>query len=1018
MIGLLILVAALAYGPHASAANFSDPFGPLDADRHEGAPLNGLAAPDKTTWGALPVVVLRSDGAATVTPGTTGNAWVMLPPATLSAPSTVPITVEADVDPSNTEWTSIGLGGEGNNYWATDQIYAILRPAGVCQVFIKNTLIGQGSASSFVKGGFNHMKLTYAQQTNTIQVWLDGESIPTKVTPDSVGYMADIKSASFYFFSSGPRTAGVNGPAIKNFVVSGETPVHLQLPTLTPTSPASFFVGPAQTADMKFTVAAIPAVSSLHYTITSYDGTQVDSGVQSVSADGHFSVPVKLAQGYYDLTVKEARQTFGIDALPTHSGAADPFFGMDAGLSWLELDPNLRVAMISDMHRVGIDIARERFSWNSYNPKPGVFNTTERHFDEIRSTYQQSGVKVLELLFGSPGFTGPGAELKRNPFPSKWPESSQSAKGLANRLKNSWGAVEVWNEPDYDTRANLPADQYVPLVKAVAYGLAEAGVTVPVGGGVFAVCNRPYITQCINNGMLDDVDFVSFHNYGAAPSVEGAVEDYRKLLKEGGRESMPLWLTESGWPWKSGPDRPPLAEDQDSALEITAKAVEAKACGIAAFFPFVLPYYVEPGKSFSMLGKEVTPLRSLAAYAEAIRTLSNAQYIGDVSFADPAVKRARAFTTESGSTVVCIYAAGAAAGHQITLPFHAARAEGIDGRALNTTTDNKVAVSDGLIYVWPDQRIPASLIQRNTKAASLWAISRTPLPKRPAPSPIIMSYTVNDTVAQASTAGYQVNRDSAQAFPIKLKISNLSGSVENLSIAVSAPGVSNQITPVQQYSVPASSSIVSNWTVNVAAFLATKPSSALTFTSTDSVGDKSVVSIELSMDRDLSDYLKIYPASERIDLSDLTKWHKNAKGTSEFTSVAGGGWTMTTTYTGAHDNWTVPHFDLSQVINPATTLGLIVRARASTDCMNLINLVESQPGGIYGAPMPMIPADNQWHTKFIPISAFVASQSGPADPDWKLDLDQVKSIQIGQAGHANPQTIEVSDLYLAEQNAK
>lgn len=49
---------------------------------------------------------------------------------------------------------------------------------------------------------------------------------------------------------------------------------------------------------------------------------------------------------------------------------------------------------------------------------------------------------------------------------------------------------------------------------------------------------------------------------------------------------MPLWLTESGRPWKQGPDRPPIDQDQTSALDITMKGIESQACGIARYFPF------------------------------------------------------------------------------------------------------------------------------------------------------------------------------------------------------------------------------------------------------------------------------------------------------------------------------------------------------------------------------------------------------------------------------------------------
>ncbi len=988
----------------------SDAFAALADMRHEGARVDKLALPTGGAWGAVPGVVLRADGAATCVPGATANAWVVLPPAVGTSPSATPIMVEADVDSSNSAWTAIGLGGEGFNYWATDQIFAILNGGGRVDVFMKTVLLGSLPAPNFVKGGFNHMKLTYAQATNSLNIEVNGVPIPLKTTLSSINYMADIKSASFYFFGTAKDKGTGAGPGVKNFTVTGATPVHMVAPTLTPVDISAFLIDPAKPTTLSWTVEAIPAVNQLHYAIKNYDGTTVDSGVEPVSASGQFSLPVKLAQGYYDIDIAEARQSFGALALPAHAGVADSFFGMDSGLTWLEQRAAIRTGLLADMKRLGIAISRERLSWNAYNPKPGVTVTTARHIVEMRDAYRQSGVKVLEILYGSPAWTAPYTSPKRDPFPSKLPEASQGAKTLATGFKASWGGVEIWNEPDYDGTANLPADQYVPLIKAAAYGFGQAESTAPIGGGVFAVCNRPYIEQCVRNGMLDNVDFVSFHNYGTATSVEGAVQDYRTLLREGGKESMPLWLTESGWPWKSGPDRPPLAEDRISATEIAAKALEAKIYGIAAFFPFVLPYYTEPGKNFSMVGKDATPLRSLAAYGQAIRVLSHANYLGDVAVSDPKVKRARAFKDAAGATFVSIYAGDVPTGTSVKLPFPAQRAEGADGRTIPVAADGSVTISDGLVYIWPGPGMAPSLIRHDTTAAALLAKTTLPLPRKPVPSPIVMVNTIDDTLAQASTAGYTVNASSAHAFPIKVSVSNLSPADESLTITLVASG--KPLSPAQDVVVPAGGVVATSWTVDVASALASSVSTPLTFTAIDKAGRVSTLSLNMSMDRELADYLKLLPNSSRLEIGNLAKWHKNASGSSEFKALDGGGWAMTTTYASPGDHWTVPHVDVDPVATPSTVIGFLMRARASLKAKNLINLVETKPGGIYGSPMPVVPADNSWHTVFIPISAFVSSQSGPADPDWKLDLDQLASIQIGQAGGETPHTIEVSDLYL------
>ena len=69
------------------------------------------------------------------------------------------------------------------------------------------------------------------------------------------------------------------------------------------------------------------------------------------------------------------------------------------------------------------------------------------------------------------------------------------------------------------------------------------------------------------------------------------------------------------------------------------KGVEARACGVARYFPFVLPYYDENNNNFGMTDRRGSPMLSLAAYAQMIRVLGQDSYLGDLKDLPKALPR-------------------------------------------------------------------------------------------------------------------------------------------------------------------------------------------------------------------------------------------------------------------------------------------------------------------------------------------------------------------------------------------
>ena len=356
-------------------------------------------------------------------------------------------------------------------------------------------------------------------------------------------------------------------------------------------------------------------------------------------------------------------------------------------------------------------------------------------------------------------------------YPDDLVGAASAWQQIGQRWRPTWGALEVWNEPDIHFGDDLPSDQYVPLVKAITYGLARDRIDVPIVGGATAHFNRAYLDTAAANGLLELIDVLSFHTYCRALEMEERVGEYRSWLREQGQGAMPLWITECGRPWKRGPTRPPRDEDAESALDIVMKGVEARACGIDRYFPFVYPYYEERDYNFGMMGRQATPLRGMAGYLQLVRTLAHKRYLGDLVVADQGVVRARVFG-DGEEAVVVLYTGKVDASMTIDLKLPIVRVEGLDGRPLEGATSESVPIPDGLTYVWLDRRQLGKRLRTDTGAMRLAASGTRGA--REDPTPIVARYQLDRKTVTPNARGYQVRSPELLVrFPLHVRLFNL-----------------------------------------------------------------------------------------------------------------------------------------------------------------------------------------------------------------------------------------------------
>jgi len=486
--------------------------------------------------------------------------------------------------------------------------------------------------------------------------------------------------------------------------------------------------------------------------------------------DDQVAVTVNLPAGYYELEFPSGGPRFGVVAIKRFEGRPDTFFAIDTALSWLVPAGRKRADLIRILRRCGIRTARERVSWGQINPSSGRWQwDAGREYETLRWLYADWGVGVLEMWHDAPGWVGRVGRL-----PQDLVATSRSWQRVMRKWRPAWVGLELWNEPDIHFGGNVPADQYVALVRTMLWASHRAGLEVPLVGGVFALFNQDYLRCAAANRLADLVDVISFHTYRTAVDLEEQVAAYRNWLAQAGRGGMPLWITESGRPWRRGPDRPPQGQDAASALDITMKAIESRACGIERYFAFVYPFYEERKFNFGMMDRSGTPLRSFAAYAYATTALAHKHYVGDLVVDDERVKRARVFRGRK-ETVIVVYTGTADGETKLRLDLPIQRAAGIDGRRITVEPHGTIYVGDGLAYVWTANDAVAGRLKRDTTAMQLSKLTRNRPPEPPRPQPIVPRLLVDESALKPSAAGYEL-KGSAASVKLSVRVFNLGDS--------------------------------------------------------------------------------------------------------------------------------------------------------------------------------------------------------------------------------------------------
>lgn len=418
-------------------------------------------------------------------------------------------------------------------------------------------------------------------------------------------------------------------PAVKAKVQ--EDPRHKLRPA---EAPVSFAAAPGEKHRYCFKTEQLADGSTHDWLLTGMDGGKTGLSGRAAVRNRALSVELALPAGYYELRFPALDQLFGISILPPHPGKADPFFAIEGLLE--TRTPDLYLSCLDLLARNGILHNRE---WTNF---AGLHSRKEEYDPRNDRFYRAAGAKGIRSIFAFsdfPAWLEPVASRTgRRILPGKLIELDRAIARMLESRQAGLEGFHILNEYDL---SNFPAEANLPPLKVAAWAAREREIALI--GAAFCKGSSLVEQESIAGGMLDFIDAFCIHTYAEPERMLSYVQEYRRDMKGHPKENMPIWITETGKPWHRGATgplkqayggplhnlHPQVKEDMISALWITMKAVEAKACGVARYYPFVMQFFQENDNNFGMLDYYGTPLRSMHAYAFAANLLANQEYRGD-----------------------------------------------------------------------------------------------------------------------------------------------------------------------------------------------------------------------------------------------------------------------------------------------------------------------------------------------------------------------------------------------------
>lgn len=386
-----------------------------------------------------------------------------------------------------------------------------------------------------------------------------------------------------------------------------------QSPAPLPGNPGNIFVSG------QHVTLQLAGSSGAHWRALGYNGMVAAQGIIGQGRTDLGPLPV----GFYTVSVDGvAKQTTAAVLEPLAAPTpTDSPIGIGSGAAiYHTLNEWNAVASLEKL--AGVNWDRQFIMWQAFQPNAGQ-SLQSNQFDVQVNTTHQAGIHALRIIQGIPAWT----ENEHARFPSDLRHVYNFCFALAKRWQGVVDAFETSNESDIDnTGAELASYQ-----KAAYLGLKAGNPNVLVATNAWTdakIASEQADYQA--NDPASYFDDLNFHHYSPMDSLPNLYSQWRTIAA-----GKPIWATEFNLnpapvvnPDTGDPTPDQMKTQAETLVELYATSLYL---GSQRSFYYQLTNYIEDGKQYALLHRDMTPRPAYVALAAVGRILAGAKPIGRIN---------------------------------------------------------------------------------------------------------------------------------------------------------------------------------------------------------------------------------------------------------------------------------------------------------------------------------------------------------------------------------------------------
>ena len=212
--------------------------------------------------------------------------------------------------------------------------------------------------------------------------------------------------------------------------------------------------------------------------------------------------------------------------------------------------------------QLGVKWARVQTGWARTEATKGTYDFA--WLDAVVDSLRRIGIQPwFSISYGNRLYTPDAPDVSAVGWVPLFDDAARAAwlrytRTIARRYRDRVRHYEIWNEPNHSGAFWKPrkpnAAQYVELVRLTAPVIRAEVKDAVIIGGAYAGMPTSYLQQCLEAGMADLVDKVTYHPYRAVPEGGGYAKTlaaWRALLARR-NPRIRLWQGENGAPSQRG----------------------------------------------------------------------------------------------------------------------------------------------------------------------------------------------------------------------------------------------------------------------------------------------------------------------------------------------------------------------------------------------------------------------------------------------------------------------------------